>query len=86
MLCGCSASLEPSLMRGYSLQLMWKEVLYPVVASARTILLNYVVKLRVLSRIINHEYFSIAFAIINRLALPRALRINLTAKLNKWKY
>jgi hypothetical protein len=65
---------------------LWKEVLYPVVASTRTTSLNYIIKLHVLPHIINHEHVSIAFAIIIRVALQGVLTIPLTAKVNKWKH
>jgi hypothetical protein len=72
-------------MSGYSIEFLWKEVLYPVVASTRTTSLKYIIKLHVLSHIINHEHVSIAFATIIRIALQGALRIT-TAKVNKWKH
>lgn len=76
---------NPSLMSGDGYPVLRKEVLYPVVASTRIILLNYIIKLFVWSHII-HEHVSTAFAIIIKVAIQIVLRIPLTAKLNNWNY
>jgi len=57
-----------------------KKFLYLLAVPIRTILLNYIIKLRVLSHI-NHDHVSIAFAIIIRVTLQEYLKYR---KLPNW--